>query len=189
MSEEKLPDHKPLCSRRQFLGFGMMASGVLAMPALIRPAFAGMGAYRVAFRNAHTGESFSGVYRVGDKYLPEAFDQINYIMRDFRTGDTQPMDPKLIDLMYWMQYESESGQPFEVISGYRSPKTNAMLRQASTGVARNSLHMKGKAVDLRVPHYSTAQLRRVAVNLKAGGVGYYAKSNFLHVDTGRVRQW
>lgn len=180
-------------SRRSFLGTGLMvAAGLMAVPAFMRPAIAygqGYGAYKVAFRNAHTGESFSGVYRVGNKYLPEAFERINHVLRDFRRNEVKMMDPRLVDIMYVLHFESGSHKPFEIISGYRSPKTNAMLRQASTGVAKRSLHMEGKAVDLRLADTSLSKLRRVAVELQSGGVGFYPKSNFLHIDTGRVRQW
>jgi uncharacterized protein YcbK (DUF882 family) len=179
--------------RRDLLKNGlMMAAGAMAVPAIMQPAMVharGYGAYKVAFRNAHTGESFSGVYRVGDKYLPEAFERINYVLRDFRTGEVKMMDPHLVDLMYVLHYESGARKPFEIISGYRSPKTNAMLRRASTGVARRSLHMEGKAVDLRLADASLSKLRRVAIDMQTGGVGYYPRSNFLHIDTGRVRQW
>lgn len=190
MSEQEAPSQSCDLSRRGFLKFGLIASGVAAMPSLIRPAFAGgFGAYRVAFRNAHTAESFTGVYRVGDRYIPEALGSINQILRDYRTGDVHDIDPRLIDLVYWLHHESESSAPFEVISGYRSPQTNSMLRHTSSGVAKKSMHVVGKAVDLRLENYSTAQLRRIAVNLKAGGVGFYPKSNFLHIDTGKIRTW
>lgn len=146
-------------------------------------------AWRVSFRNAHTGESFSGVYRIGNRYLPEAFDRINYVLRDFRTGEVFPMDPGVIDIVKMVQEKSGSRRQVEVLSGYRSPKTNAMLRRVSTGVARNSLHMYGQAMDIRIPGYRTSRVRDLARSLKAGGVGYYSKSNFVHVDTGKVRSW
>lgn len=180
-------------SRRELLKNGMLfAAGAAAVPAFMKPAIAygkGYGAYKVAFRNAHTAESFSGVYRVGDKYMPEAFERINYVLRDFRTNEVKMMDPRLIDLLFVLHYESGSSKPFEIISGYRSPKTNAMLRRASTGVARRSMHMEGKAVDLRLADTRLSYLRKVAVDLQIGGVGYYPRSNFIHIDTGRVRQW
>ncbi len=176
---------------------GVLKTGLVGLLAGIVPlslvsqteAGRGYAARRISFRHAHTGESFSGVYRVGDKYLPEAFDRINYIMRDFRTGEVFPMDPRVIDILSMVHENSDSQKKFEILSGYRSPKTNAMLRRASSGVAKNSFHMYGQAIDIRLPDLRTSQLRRVALNLRAGGVGYYPKSNFVHVDTGKVRSW
>ncbi len=146
-------------------------------------------AWRIDFRHAHTGERFSGVYRVGDRYLPEAFERLNYVMRDFRTGEIFPMDPRVIDLIKMIHDKTGSNEPLEILSGYRSPKTNAMLRGASTGVAKNSLHMYGQAIDMRLARFSTKKLRNVAVSMKSGGVGFYPRSNFVHVDTGKVRSW
>lgn len=182
-------------ARREFLKFGSIAcaagAGSVIMPSLSQAALplTDGGTFSVAFRNVHTGESFSGVYRVGNKYLPKSFEQINHVLRDFRTGDVFPIDPRLIDVVYTLQKRVGKQTHFEVLSGYRSPKTNAMLRRSSSGVARKSLHMSGKAIDLRLPGYSTWELRQNAVSLKAGGVGYYSNSDFIHVDTGRVRAW
>jgi uncharacterized protein YcbK (DUF882 family) len=146
-------------------------------------------AWRVSFKNAHTGESFNGVYRVGNRYLPEAFERLNYILRDFRTGEVFPMDPRVIDILSMVQERANSPVPFEILSGYRSPKTNSMLRNASTGVAKNSFHMYGQALDIRNPSISTKRVRNIAKGLRAGGVGYYPKSGFVHVDTGKYRSW
>lgn len=185
-------------SRRDVLKYGLYAAcGSILMPSLTgtaeAAAFKGAnikdGTRRVSFRNTHTGESFSGVYRVGNKYLPDAFDQINYVLRDFRSGDVFPIDPRLIDIIYTVHGLTGVDRPYDVISGYRSPKTNAMLRKASTGVAKKSLHMSGRAIDVRIPGFSTAGLRDVAKGVQAGGVGYYAKSDFVHMDTGSVRSW
>jgi len=158
---------------------------------LLFPLFISSGARRISFSNTHTGESFSGVYRVGNKYLPDAFSQINMVMRDFRTGQVYPMDPRVLDIIYSVQRMSGQQKPFQIISGYRSPKTNNMLRGRSrnTGVAKKSLHMKGQAIDLRMDGFSTARLRDLAASLGAGGVGYYRKSNFCHMDCGDVRTW
>lgn len=178
-------------SRRDLLGtLGFGTLSALFVPAIATPAFArGGGAMRVSFRNAHTGDSFSGTYRVGDKYLPGAFDRINVTLRDFRTGEVFPIDPRTIDILAHVQRRVGTNKPLEIISGYRSPKTNAMLRRTSTGVARKSLHMTGQAIDFRLPGYSTRRLSKHAQSLKAGGVGFYPKSNFIHVDTGKVRSW
>lgn len=171
---------------------GLLLSTLSAAPAsaasrLMIPAT--QGAMSITFRNQHTGESFNGVYRVGDRYLPEAFEQINTVLRDFRTGEAFPIDPRVLDILFAMRERIGTHAPFEILSGYRSPKTNAYLQKISDGVAQNSLHMTGQAIDLRLPGYSTRKLSDIAGKLKAGGVGYYQKSDFIHVDTGQVRHW
>ncbi len=177
--------------RRDVLKMGLV--GLLGAVTPILPASsvsaANYDAWRVSFRHGHTGESFSGVYRVGDKYLPDAFERLNYVLRDFRTGDVFPMDPRIIDVVALVQKETGRTLPLEVLSGYRSPRTNAMLRGASTGVAKNSFHMYGQAIDIRMPGYRTSKIRTIARGLRSGGVGYYPKSDFVHVDTGKVRSW
>jgi uncharacterized protein YcbK (DUF882 family) len=182
----------PLIHRRDILKIG--AAGLLAsMVPLIpmRKALAGVngGVWRVSFHHCHTGESFSGAYRVGDKYLPDAFERLNYVLRDFRTRDVFPMDPRVIDIISLVQAKSRTGKPLEVLSGYRSPKTNAKLRHETSGVAKNSFHMYGQALDIRMPGYNTGRLRRVAMDVHGGGVGYYPRSDFIHVDTGKIRTW
>lgn len=192
-------DEEKTLDRRSFLGIGAATLGGVLIPALSTPASAasfkggviGKGARRIAFRNAHTGESFSGVYRVGDKYLPDAFSQINTVMRDFRTNQVYPMDPRVLDIIYTVHRMTGQRAPFEILSGYRSPKTNQMLRGKSrrSGVAKKSLHMQGKAIDLNIKDFSTKRLRDIAASLRAGGVGYYPRSNFVHIDSGDVRTW
>ncbi len=174
----------------------VLKMGLFGFVAAVTPlAFAGdahaarHSSWRASFRNVHTGESFNGVYRVGNKYLPDAFERISYVLRDFRRGEVFPMDPRVIDIMTVIQRKSGQSGPVNVLSGYRSPKTNARLRKASGGVAKNSFHMYGQALDIRVPGQSTRSVRNIAVGLKAGGVGYYPKSSFVHVDTGNVRSW
>ncbi|HEU4837791.1 MAG TPA: DUF882 domain-containing protein [Micavibrio sp.] len=190
-------DSASLVSRRKILGLGALAAGTLAATSIVNPASAAIfsrgdrfdGARRISFRNSHTGEIFSGVYRVGDKYLPDAFERINVVLRDFRTNELFPIDPRVIDIIYSVHNLTQRDEPYEVLSGYRCPKTNANLRSHSEGVAKNSLHMTGQAIDLRLPGYETKQIRKLAISLKAGGVGYYPKSNFVHMDTGDVRTW
>ncbi len=183
--------HKNTINRRDVLKLGL--AGVLAttLPLISSEAEAKSrsDAWRVSFRQAHTGESFSGVYRVGSRYLPEAFERLNYVLRDFRTGEVFPMDPRVLDILSVVQSRMRTSRPFEVLSGYRSPKTNANLRSASTGVAKNSFHMYGQALDIRAPGVRTSTLRNTAKGIKAGGVGYYPKSGFVHIDTGEVRTW
>lgn len=177
-------------SRRDVLKLG--AGGLVAAAAPLLPAQALAAKNRiweVSFRNAHTGESFSGVYRVGDHYIPDAFERLNYFLRDFRTGEAFPMDPHVIDILSLVQEGAEKTGPLEILSGYRTPKTNAMLRRVSEGVAQNSYHMYGQAIDIRMPGLGTRKLSQIARALRAGGVGYYPKSHFVHVDTGDIRSW
>jgi uncharacterized protein YcbK (DUF882 family) len=110
-------------------------------------------------------------------------------MRDFRTGEIKPVDPNLLDLLHRIVINVDPHAPISIISGYRSPRTNAALRKITTGVARKSLHMQGRAIDIRIPGYRTSAIRRLAIQLKSGGVGYYPKSDFVHLDTGPVKAW
>ena len=178
--------------RREILKLGLVGTLASIVPLGISSTSASASArstWRVAFRHAHTGESFNGVYRVGDKYLPEAFERLNYILRDFRTGEVFPMDPRVIDIMALVQKKANARSPIDIFSGYRSPKTNNRLRKSTSGVAKNSFHMYGQALDMHINGYSTRNLRNVAMGLRAGGVGYYPKSQFVHVDTGSIRSW
>jgi uncharacterized protein YcbK (DUF882 family) len=144
---------------------------------------------RVNLYNLHTGESINAVYKEGSKILPDAIDEINYVLRDFRNDQTTKMDLALLDLLDTLARKLDVYSSFNVISGYRSPATNAMLAERSNGVAKNSMHMQGKAIDIRIPGVDLKYLRNVARDVQIGGVGYYASSNFVHVDTGRIRHW
>lgn len=170
------------------ISVGLMA-GMSAPAMASRLALPDEGSFSIGFRNIHTGDSFNGVYRVGHKYLPDAFEEINYVLRDFRQNEEFPIDPRTIDILYMIHKKSGSKHNFEILSGYRTPKTNDMLRRTSTGVAKHSFHLTGQAIDIRLPYFKTADLRDIARGLRAGGVGYYHKSNFIHVDTGKVRHW
>lgn len=196
MSDIQQDISKKTITRRDIIKAGVL--GGLLLPALAAvPVQAaarlaipsGAGAMRISFRNQHTGESFNGVYRVGSRYMPEAFEQINTVLRDFRTGDVFPIDPRVVDILFALRQKTGASAPYEVLSGYRSPKTNALLARNGDGVASNSLHMTGQAIDIRLPGYSTKKLSEAGASLRAGGVGYYAKSNFVHLDTGQVRRW
>ncbi len=146
--------------------------------------------YRVRFFHTHTGERLDIVYRRDDRYLPEALAKLNYYLRDHRTGEVHPYDPQVFDLLH--DLTAAVGRPnaeINVVCGYRTPWSNEFLRHHSDGVALHSLHMQAKAIDIRVPGVRTAQLRDAALALRRGGVGYYAKSDFVHVDVGRVRRW
>jgi len=139
--------------------------------------------------HAHTGESLSCEYfRAGGYHLP-TLDKVNHFLRDFRTGDVHPIDPRLLDILYAVRCTSGCDAPFQVVSGYRSPHTNALLRRFSRGVAEHSLHMEGRAIDVRVDGFPTGQLHTIGLSLRRGGVGYYPASDFVHLDTGRVRFW
>ena len=159
-----------------------------AAPAIVRPTTAAT-VRRIALLNLHTDERCSVVYRENGECVPDAMAQVNKVLRDFRTGEVYPIDPELLDLLTDLSRRMDTTQPFHVISGYRSPKTNAALHAKSSGVATRSLHMQGKAIDIRIPGRKLADVRDTALRMQRGGVGYYAKSDFVHVDTGRVRRW
>lgn len=159
-----------------------------AAPAVIRPQ-ASANVRRIAFLNLHTDERCSVVYQENGGCMPDAMAEVNRVLRDHRTGEVHPMDADLIDLLADLQAELDTTQPFHVISGYRSPRTNAALHGKSSGVATKSLHMQGKAIDIRVPGRKLVAVRDTALAMQRGGVGYYAQSDFVHVDTGRVRRW
>ncbi len=144
---------------------------------------------KLAFVHTHTHESLEIVYANASGYLTPSLKKVNELLRDFRTEQVHEIDPKLLDLLHALQLGVKADEPFHVISGYRSPRTNAALHAKSSGVARYSLHMDGKAIDIRVPGVRLPALRDGARRLKRGGVGYYAASDFVHVDTGRVRVW
>jgi uncharacterized protein YcbK (DUF882 family) len=140
----------------------------------------------------HTGERLAVEYCQGGKYQPDALHAINQLLRDFRVNEVRPIDPKLLDLLHELGGTLGTDRPFHVISGYRSPGTNRMLQTrggADSGVASGSLHQVGKAIDIRLPGVRLDRVRAAARTLRQGGVGYYPSSNFVHVDTGRVRYW
>jgi uncharacterized protein YcbK (DUF882 family) len=143
----------------------------------------------LAFRNLHTGETVDVVYGAGGELDPGALREIDWVLRDFRTGEARPIDRRLLDLLWRLRSALDTTEPYEVISGYRSPATNAMLRREGRGVARGSLHTRAMAIDVRVPDRPLTAVRDAALALRLGGVGYYPASGFVHVDVGRVRFW
>lgn len=148
--------------------------------------------YRLRMSNLHTGENLDLVYRVGNTYVPDALQKLNYFLRDHNTQDVTDYDPKEFDVLHaLMARVGQLNGVIDIVCGYRTPKTNAALRQNSsrTGVAEHSQHMEGHAIDIRVPGVSTVALRDAALSLHAGGVGYYPVSQFVHVDVGPVREW
>lgn len=144
---------------------------------------------RLSFYNRHTGESTSQTFWTPSQYDPSALDAFNQVLRDHRTGEAIPMDNGLYELLHDLTRVLDTDRQIEIISGYRSPKTNAMLAGKSSKVAKKSYHMKGMAIDIAIPGVELSDLRKAALSLKRGGVGYYPKSGFVHVDTGRVRHW
>jgi uncharacterized protein YcbK (DUF882 family) len=141
------------------------------------------------FVHTHTGETLRALYFQDGCYEQECLAQVNHLLRDFRTGDVHPMDPALLDILFDLQARTNRDGAFEVISGYRSPATNAMLHSRSEGVAVHSMHLEGRAIDVRLPGFATRELAAHARMLQRGGVGFYARSDFVHLDTGRVRFW
>jgi uncharacterized protein YcbK (DUF882 family) len=182
-------------TRRGFLrvaaGAGLALAGARGALASTRPRAHpdALGPRGLAFANLHTGEKLDLVYRERDGYVPDALASLDRLLRDHRTGEVHPIDPALFDLLFDVRATTGSRGVFEVISGYRSPATNATLRSRSHGVAQRSLHLVGKAIDVRMRGVPTATLRRVALAMKRGGVGFYPGPDFVHLDTGRVRFW
>jgi uncharacterized protein YcbK (DUF882 family) len=143
----------------------------------------------ISLQNPHTGDKLRLTYFERGLYIEDALQEIDYVLRDYHTGDIHPIDPSLLDQLYELKLRLGVARPFNVISAYRSPETNANLRRHSDGVARNSLHMQGRAVDIRLDGMSARHIRDAALSMGRGGVGYYSASNFVHIDTGDVRTW
>ncbi len=143
----------------------------------------------IALQNPHTGDHLKLTYFERGLYIEDALQEIDYIFRDHHTGDIHPIDPALLDQLYELKLHLNVSRPFNIVSGYRSPETNANLRRHSDGVAKNSLHMQGRAIDIRLEGYDTKRIRDAALAMQRGGVGYYPDSNFVHIDTGNVRSW
>ncbi len=173
-----------LKSRRTFLATAAAGTALLAMPNIVKAHNDGR---RLSFHNWHTEERLNATYWAGGRYDTGALREIDDLLRDFRTGEVHPIDRKLLDLLNDLRVALRSDSTFGVISGYRSPKTNAALRQNGNGVAKKSYHMKGQAIDIAMTGVSLGAVHRAALDLKAGGVGRY--SQFVHVDTGPVRTW
>lgn len=180
-------------SRRQLLRAGLgVGAGLVVSSMLPRAAYAAltaMPARSIALSNIHTGEACAVTYFEQGRYVPEAVATLNHVLRDHRNNAQHPIDVALFDLLSALHGRLETNQPFEVISGYRSPESNAAMHARSSGVAKHSLHMEGKAMDIRVAGRELTLIHRTALQMELGGVGYYPDSNFVHVDTGRVRQW
>ena len=176
-----------MLARRRFLALGAASGAALGRfgAAAAEPA----EPRSLALHNLHTGERLEAVYWDAGRYVPDALAAVNRVLRDFRTGDEHMIDPRLLDLLTAVHGQVEAPRPFQVISGYRSPRTNARLHERSAGVASNSLHMQGMAIDVRVEGVALTHLHHAALDLGRGGVGLYPVSNFVHMDVGRVRRW
>jgi uncharacterized protein YcbK (DUF882 family) len=172
-------------NRRHFLG--------LALATVVSPAFAIKENNRpriLSLYHLHTDEKIKIAYRLGNRYQRDALHKLNHFLRDFRTDDTIAIDPKLFDLLFDISERlGRSDAVFEILSAYRSPETNAMLRRTSRRVAKRSLHVRGQALDIRLDGASTRKVRDAALALRRGGVGFYPRSDFVHIDTGAVRRW
>ncbi len=174
-------------SRRRFIAQGLGLGGACLLPTLSRAD--NHEIRQLSLHSTHTGESLSVAYFQGNNYDSEALQQLNTLLRDHRQNATTKMDPALFDQLWQIQQLLEDDSSIEIISGYRTKKTNKLLRGRSNGVAKNSFHQKGKAIDFRLPDVPTKQIRNVAIHLKNGGVGYYPKSDFVHIDSGPIRTW
>lgn len=177
-------------ARRRFLSRSALFAGAGALPALSAQAAVGTGTREVSMAHTHTGEHIAIAYAVGASYLPAALDSLNHFLRDHYSGDVAAIDPQLFDQLHRLRLMLGSARAFEIISGYRSPATNEHLRRTrGGGVAPHSLHTEGRAVDVRLPGTALADLRDAALALGAGGVGYYPRDAFVHLDSGRPRRW
>lgn len=179
----------PAHDRRHFLRLGAgVALAAAAGPALAAPV-AASGERRIAFLNLHTGEYLQATYWQDGQYVAEELAAINRVLRDHYNDQVGVMEPQLIESLYRLQQKLGVKRPYQVISGYRSPETNARLRERDRAVAKKSLHMSGQAVDVRLPHGDLERLLLAAREMRSGGVGYYPNSKFVHLDVGRFRTW
>lgn len=178
-----------LLSRRHILRGIFEFTPLLVLPGTWQEAYAAGTQRRLSFQHTHRDDALLVKYKVGDDYVTDALRRVEYFLRDHRTNDVHRIDPALLDLLYEVYELTGSSGRFQVISGYRSPKTNEALRKRGRGVAKRSQHLLGKAIDVRLTDVDTATLRDAAISLQRGGVGYYKRSDFVHLDTGPVRRW
>jgi uncharacterized protein YcbK (DUF882 family) len=186
-----------ICSRRRLLGLGGAMAGMAAVAGWVRPAGArepvrtgtGAGSKLISLKNLHTGEELETEFFRGGGYIGDSFAAIQVLLRDFRNGEQHAIDPKLMDYLFDVAQHLGVDPVFSVISGYRSPQTNALLHERSSGVARRSMHLEGRAIDVRIAGVDCAHLAGSALDLTRGGVGYYRASDFVHLDTGAFRTW
>jgi uncharacterized protein YcbK (DUF882 family) len=178
-----------MTDRRRFLRTSALLGAGLCLPATSRAALAGRQAKSLKFYHIHTGEALTRVFWANGQYLPDALMDISKLLRDHRTNQVSSIAPELLSLLERIASLVGTGDTVHVISGYRSPETNRILADQFDGIAKHSLHMGGKAIDIRIPGRDLTNVRNVALSLRSGGVGFYPKSQFVHVDIGRVRSW
>jgi uncharacterized protein YcbK (DUF882 family) len=175
---------------RVALGGLLCVGAASAIPAAAAAAPAGAEAVRsLAVRRVQTGDSFEGVYWRDGRYDTDALRRLDWVFRDPALDEATPMDPRLFDVMHTLARRMDTSEPYEVVSGYRAPETNASRAQRSLRVSRVSLHMSGMAADVRLPGRDSVQLARLAAELQAGGVGLYRRDGFVHLDCGPTRRW
>ncbi len=179
-----------MMQRRAFLKSSLLlAAPTLSIPALAKTAQPATGERVLRLYNTHTGEKLKSTFWAEGEFIPDAMKDINKVLRDHRNNKVAQMDPELLLLLTQLNDRLENNRELHIISGYRSPESNAKLHAASGGVAKRSLHMDAKAIDIRLPGKDLKMLHKAAMSLTGGGVGYYASSQFVHMDTGRVRYW
>ncbi len=178
-----------MTNRRNFLKQSALLASALGAPAIARAALVSRHEKSLKLFNTHTGETLNSVFWADGQFLPDALNDINRLLRDHRSNTAMPMDPNLLSLLEQVSAQVGPTDTLHVISGYRSPETNQLLAERSDGVARHSLHLEGKAIDIRVPGRNLSTIQKVAMSLRGGGVGFYPHSQFVHIDTGRVRHW
>ncbi len=182
-------------SRRRLLGSAVLAAGIGAAGVIgraaraVEPETGAIDVKRVGLKNLHTGETLDVEFFRGGEYVPRSLAALQVLLRDFRNGEQHAIDPRLMDYLYDVAQGLRRDPVFDVISGYRSPQTNERLRESSRGVARHSLHLEGRAIDVRLAGVDCAKLAGRAQELARGGVGYYRSSDFVHLDTGSFRTW
>jgi uncharacterized protein YcbK (DUF882 family) len=185
--------HTPHCpTRRRLLTVGagaLISAGSLVSGSAFAKSSSSPPERSLSIYNLHTDESLNTVYWADGEYIDESLSNINYLMRDFRNDEVKAIHPQLLNLLHAITDRLGTTKPIQLVSGYRSPATNAMLHARSNGVAKHSLHMDGMASDIRIPGHDLRELHKVAISLRGGGVGYYPQSDFVHVDVGRVRYW
>ena len=184
-------DNSNILSRRGFLklaAYGSLAA--VGTPKIVQAAFSGFTAHKtLALEHHHTGETLKLTYFEQGRYIAGALDEISYFLRDYHNDAVHSVDTALLDQLHDVKLLLGVNKPFHIVSGYRSPGTNASLRRHHRGVAKHSLHMEGRAVDIRMEGVSAKAIRTAALSLNRGGVGYYPSSNFVHLDTGELRTW
>jgi len=177
-------------TRRDILKLSAATVASLMAPKVIARAIdVGAGERKLKLYNLHTGEWANATYWAEGEYIDDELATIDKVLRDYRTGEIKQIDPRLLDNLYRLQTKVAKPGAFHVISGYRSAVTNARLHNKNQGVAKRSLHMQGRAIDIRLPGVNLKNLRHAALKMRAGGVGYYPRSDFIHLDTGRTRKW